>query len=118
MRRDLIFVAVLGGVLTALVACSSSSSVQAPELVAVFPWDGGAEAGCVIGTDVTRVGCAMAYTITGDPSECAGFDQGGTGSTVTCQSICKSGLACIESGLSTTGANVVACQATCASPEH
>ena len=86
-------------------------------LVPLPKWDGGADAGCTVASDGTKVGCATAYRISGDPLACSGFDSTGNGSTARCQTICKSGLTCNLSGLS-DGTDVVACQATCGSPEH
>jgi len=101
------------------IACGTSSGGTGTSLaiVAVHPWDGGAEAGCSIGSGGVKVGCATIYPITGNPSACAGFDEAGAGITATCQAVCMSGLTCQLAGLS-DGENVVDCTATCASPEH
>ena len=106
-------------VLAGLTAGCSSSSATGETLgfTAVHGSDAGADAGCAIGRQATRVGCATAYRITGDPYVCAGFDEAGVGSTSTCEVVCSSGLACTLSGLS-DGTNAVDCQANCASPEH
>jgi hypothetical protein len=98
--------------------CSSSSAPgETLSFTAVHRSDAGAEAGCAIGRQATRVGCATAYRITGDPDVCTGFDEAGVGSTSTCEVVCSSGLACTISGLS-DGTNAVDCEANCASPEH
>ena len=86
-------------------------------LVALPPWDGGAEAGCAIGTSGARVQCTTAYRITGDPFACPGFDDSGAGTTAACETACRSGLVCSLSGIS-DGTSAVACQSDCASPEH
>jgi hypothetical protein len=96
---------------------SGSPSAATFTLVPLPAWDGGADAGCTVASTGSRVGCATAYEISGDPLSCAGFNGSGVGSTTVCQTICKSGLTCNLSGLS-DGTDVVACQATCGSPEH
>ncbi len=110
---------VLGiGLLVAAFGCGSSGP-SAPSLsfTTLHPWDGGADAGCTISPSGTRVGCATAYPIEGDPSACPGFDATGTGSSSTCIVVCNSGLVCTLTGLS-DGTNAVDCSANCASPEH
>jgi hypothetical protein len=103
--------------LTLATACSSSTGTG-PGLTftGLNPWDGGADAGCSIGTSGTRIGCATAYRIEGNPVECPGFDSGVTGSADTCKVVCNSGLVCALAGLS-DGTNAVDCSANCASPE-
>jgi hypothetical protein len=102
-----------------LAGCSSESGPSGPSLsfTALNPSDAGADAGCAITGGGTRVGCATAYRITGDPYACAGFDDAGAGSSTTCQVVCNTGLVCSLAGLS-DGTNAVDCSANCASPEH
>lgn len=98
-------------------ACSSPSGTGSMlTFTTLNPWDGGVDAGCSIGTTGTRVGCATAYSITGNPLACTGFD-GGSGTTDTCKVVCNSGLVCSLAGLS-DGTNAVDCSANCASPEY
>lgn len=112
-------VCVIGLALIALATACGNQAATGPtqSFVPLFPWDGGADAGCSIGTTGERVGCATAYVVSGNPYACAGFDDGGAGSTETCKAACMSGLVCNLSGLS-DGTNVVDCTANCASPEH
>ena len=103
-----------------LAGCGDSSTAAAPaglSLVAVFPSDAGADAGCTVSSSALKVGCATVYEISGNPTACPGFDGAGNGVTATCQAICKSQLTCKLSGLS-DGTDVVACTAACGSPEH
>jgi hypothetical protein len=106
----------LGSCLLVLAGGCGSSSGPTLTFTSLNPWDGGADSGCTIGASSTRVGCAAAYAVTGDPYACAGFDDGGSGSLSACQAVCG-GLVCSLAGLS-NGTNVVDCQADCASPEH
>ena len=109
----------MGLALTTLAAgCGSSGTgSNGLSLEAVHPWDGGADAGCVISSTGIRVTCATAYRIQGDPYACPGFDPSGAGTTSACSAACMSGLSCTLAGLS-DGTNAVDCQAGCASPEH
>ncbi|HTQ42926.1 MAG TPA: hypothetical protein VMI75_09255 [Polyangiaceae bacterium] len=108
------------GLLLLVAGCSSSSGPSGPTLsfTSVHAWDGGADAGCTIGTGVTHVGCSTAYSVSGNPYACQGFDDAGVGSANTCKVVCGSAaLVCSIAGLS-NGTNAVDCQSNCASPEH
>jgi hypothetical protein len=83
----------MGLALTTLAAgCGSSGTgSNGLSLEAVHPWDGGADAGCVISSTGIRVTCATAYRIQGDPYACPGFDPSGAGTTSACSAACMSG---------------------------
>jgi len=100
-------------------ACSGSGGAAGSGLsfTALNPSDAGPDAGCSISSSGTRVGCATAYRIAGNPFVCAGFDAGIMGAANTCKVVCNSGLVCELAGLS-DGTNAVDCSANCASPEY
>jgi hypothetical protein len=79
-------------------------------LVPLPAWDGGADAGCVIGRSAVTVQCAPAYRISGDPEACPGFDAG-VGASSACEMVCTSRV-CNLSGLS-DGTSAVVCEADC-----
>ena len=119
MRGRRLPAAAVGLCIVALVpGCGSSSAGTGSglSLVAVHPWDGGADAGCTIGSAGVKVGCATTYTITGDPFACPGF-LAGAGTTTACKSSCMGQLTCQLTGLS-NGKNAVECTSDCSSPER